>query len=205
MRPQSEPLFPELAGNSGTAEQRSTKLPADLPDGFIYHPALLTEIEQTELINTIETLQFQAFDFHGYRAKRRVIQFGFQYNFIARDTTPSEPIPAFLLPARDKAAIFAEVPSERLVEAIITEYPAGAAIGWHRDAPQFEIVIGISLASSCRFRLKPMKGGRISFVVLEPGSGYVLSRSARWHYQHSIPAVEQLRYSITFRTLRERH
>src|SRR5207237_2878217 len=137
-RTQSERLFPDLTANSGAAEQRSAQQPADLPDGLIYRPALLTELEQTELINTIETLQFQAFNFHGYRAKRRVIQFGFQYNFTARDTTPSEPIPAFLLPTRDKAAIFAEVPSERLAEAIVTEYPAGAAIGWHRDAPQFE-------------------------------------------------------------------
>jgi alkylated DNA repair dioxygenase AlkB len=196
MRSQSPPLFPQLG--------------QDLPDGFLYRPALLTEVEQLELIRTIEPLQFQPFDFHGYRAKRRVIQFGFHYDPTARETEPSDPIPAFVLPVRDKAAVLADVPPEKLVEAIITEYSAGAAIGWHRDAPQFEIVTGISLASSCRLRFKrmkgkrePMKGEKISSVILEPGSGYLLSGSARWQYQHSIPAVEELRYSITFRTLRE--
>jgi len=100
--------------------------------------------------------------------------------------------------------MFAEVPSENLVEVIITEYPAGAPIGWHRDAPQFELIVGVSLAGSCRLRLKPINGGKISSVILEPGSAYVMRGTARWSYQHSIAPVKELRYSITFRTLRER-
>ena len=86
----------------------------------------------------------------------------------------------------------------------MTEYPPGAPIGWHRDAPQFEIVIGVSLAGACRMRLKPWKGeGKIIYLVLEPRSIYVIQGKARWHYQHSIPPVEETRYSITFRTMRQ--
>ena len=103
------------------------------------------------------------------------------------------------------AAAFARALPEQLVEAVVTEYPSGAPIGWHRDVPQFEIVIGISLASSCRMRFKPYKEtGRIVSITLEPGSIYVMSEAARWKFQHSIPPVKELRYSITFRTLRQK-
>ncbi|HWC16367.1 MAG TPA: alpha-ketoglutarate-dependent dioxygenase AlkB [Terriglobales bacterium] len=176
----------------------------DLPEGFVYRPGLLTEAEQAVLVDAISDLQFRPVDFQGHRAKRRVVEFGFQYDFTSRKTTTTESIPDFLVPTRHKAAAFAEVPSEKLVEAIVTEYPLGAPIGWHRDAPQFELIVGVSLGSSCRMRLKPLKGGKISSVVLAPGSAYFMRGSARWNYQHSIPAVKDLRYSITFRTLRER-
>ena len=177
---------------------------ADLPEGFVYRPNLLTAAEQVELLGAISRLPFRPVDFQGHRAKRRVVEFGFHYDFTSRSTTGADPIPEFLVPTRNKAAVFAEVPSESLLEAIITEYPAGAPIGWHRDAPQFELIVGMSLASSCRMRFKPVRGGKISSAVLEPGSAYFMRGTARWNYQHSIAAVKQLRYSITFRTLRER-
>lgn len=191
-----------LFGESAQSSTSSSPPTGELPEGFLYHPSLLTEAEQAQLLETIRTLDFRAFDFHGFQAKRRVIEFGYHYNFKERDTTAADPIPEFLLPLRSKAADFAGVSPEKLVEGIITEYPSGAPIGWHRDAPQFEIVIGISLASSCRMRLKPMKGGKITSFLLEPGSVYVMRGPARWQYQHSIPPVKELRYSITFRTLR---
>ncbi len=88
---------------------------------------------------------------------------------------------------------------------VITEYSPGSPIGWHRDVPQFEIIIGISLKSSCRFRFKPYRGeGKIVAMSLEPRSAYILREAARWQYQHSIPAVKALRYSITFRTWRSK-
>jgi alkylated DNA repair dioxygenase AlkB len=34
-----------------------------------------------------------------------------------------------------------------LVEALVTEYPPGAAIGWHRDARCFGVIVAISLSS----------------------------------------------------------
>ena len=198
------PEQPQLFPDSTTSEPASSPPHCDLPKGFVYHPCLLTEAEQSELLDTIGHLQFRTFDFHGFQAKRRVIEFGLHYDFDEREATAADPIPGFLLPARSRAAEFAGVAAEELLEGIITEYSPGAPIGWHRDVHRFEVVIGISLASSCRMRFKPIKGGKITSIVLEPGSGYVLRGPARWQYQHSIPPVKDLRYSITFRTLRKR-
>jgi alkylated DNA repair dioxygenase AlkB len=176
---------------------------SDLPEGFLYQPDFLSEAEEAELLRIIRGLQFEAFDFHGYTAKRRIVEYGMEYDFSTRKATPTRSFPDYLLPFRDRAAHFAGIDPESLVECIVTEYPSGAPIGWHRDAPQFEIVIGISLASSCRMRLKPYKKeGKTVSLVLEPRSIYVIRGLARWQYQHSIPPVESTRYSITFRTLR---
>lgn len=194
---------PSLFEESAESQISSTSQSGELPEGFLYRPSLLTEVEQCDLLDSIKTLKFRAFDFHGFQAKRRVIEFGCHYDFDERSATAADPIPAFLLPVRSKAAEFAGVPAEGLVEGIITDYPPGAPIGWHRDVPQFEIVIGVSLASSCRMRLRSMKDGKITVIVLEPGSMYVMRGPARWQYQHSIPAVKELRYSVTLRTLRK--
>jgi alkylated DNA repair dioxygenase AlkB len=179
--------------------------PPELPEGFVYRPDFLTEPEENELLAQVRLLDFQPFDFHGYVAKRRIVEYGWDYDFGTRKKSVATSIPEFLWPVRERAAAFAGVPPGALVEAVITEYPAGAPIGWHRDVPQFETIVGISLASACRMRLKPYKReGKLVSIVLEPRSAYVMSGPARWNFQHSIPAVEDLRYSITFRTLREK-
>jgi alkylated DNA repair dioxygenase AlkB len=176
---------------------------AELPEGFSYQPNFLTESEETELLHTFSSLPFAPFDFHGYVAKRRIVEYGWEYDFTTREASTAPAIPEFLFSVRQRAAGFADVSPEQLVEAVVTEYPAGAPIGWHRDVPKFDKVIGISLGSSCRMRFKPYKAaGQITSIVLEPRSIYVLQGSARWRYQHSIPAVKALRYSVTFRTLR---
>jgi alkylated DNA repair dioxygenase AlkB len=178
---------------------------SELPEGLVYQPAFLSEAEERELLRTFEPLPFRAFEFQGYTAKRRIADYGWEYDFSSRKATETKPLPNFLLPLRKRAAQFAGVPEQELVEAIVTEYPPGAPIGWHRDVPQFEDVIGISLGSACRMRFKPYKGeGKLVSVVLEPRSIYLMRGVARWQYQHSIPAVEKLRYSITFRTLRKK-
>ena len=76
--------------------------------------------------------------------------------------------------------------------------------GWHRDAPAFGTVVGVSLAGSSRLRFQRGKGDdrRVWELLLEPRSGYVLAGKARTAWQHSIPPTKELRYSITFRTLR---
>ncbi len=175
----------------------------DLPEGFFYKPDFLSLDEETGLLQKFARLEFRPFDFHGYIARRRVIEYGWEYDFGTRQTSTAPEIPDFLLAIRDRAARFAETAAASLVEAVITEYSPGAPIGWHRDVPQFEMILGISLASACRMRLKPYKRtGAIVSTVLEPRSIYRMSGPARWAYQHSIPAVKTLRYSITFRTLR---
>jgi alkylated DNA repair dioxygenase AlkB len=175
----------------------------NLPEGLLYQPDFLSEVEEVHLINIFRELPFQAFDFHGYTARRRVLEFGLEYDFTTRRATPTQSFPEFLSPMRERAAQFAGVSAATLVEGMVTEYSPGAPIGWHRDAPQFGTIIGISLASTSRMRFKPYKAeGKPVALTLERRSIYLMRGPARWKFQHSIPAVKELRYSITFRTLR---
>jgi alkylated DNA repair dioxygenase AlkB len=181
--------------------------PTALPEGFLYQPDLLSESEEADLLRTVETLQFGAYDFRGYIAKRRVVAYGEGYDSGTRRMAVTDKvIPDFLNPIRERAAAIAGVPADEIVQALVTEYSVGTPIGWHRDSPQFETIIGISLRSLCRLRLKPYQGeGKIISVMLEPRSIYVMRGPVRWYFQHSIPAVKDLRYSITLRTLSKKH
>jgi len=171
------------------------------PEGFLYQPEFLSESEESALLARFGGLEFRPFDFHGYIAKRRTVAYGFEYDFSSREAAPTEAIPEFLTGLRTKAANWLAIAPEPIVEAVITEYPPGAPIGWHRDVPQFGWIIGVSLASSCKMRLKPYKKtGRIIPIDLERRSAYVMRGPARWQYQHSISPVKELRYSVTFRT-----
>jgi alkylated DNA repair dioxygenase AlkB len=173
-----------------------------LPDGFSYRSDFLSIEEEGDLLARFDALRFRAFDFHGYIAKRRIVEYGIEYDFGSRRASATQPIPSFLNPYKDRAAAWAGLGPGEIAEAVITEYPEGAPIGWHRDVPQFETILGISIGSPCRLRFKPYKAkGKIVSLTLEPRSAYIISGSARWAYQHSIPAVKLPRYSITFRTL----
>ena len=183
--------------------------PPDLPPGFRYEDAFLTAGEEAALIHAIGDVTFSAFEMRGVVARRRVAFFGQAYDA----TRPAEPMPEFLLPLRQRAGHWAGIDADALAMALINEYPPGAPIGWHRDAPQYDIVIGMSLGSPCRMRLRPYMppdahaggGDRRTTtheLVLEPRSIYLISGPARSAFEHSIPAVRALRYSITFRSLR---
>lgn len=178
----------------------------ELPPGLLYGEEFLSESEEAELLRTFRGLEFVPYDYHGYQAKRRIIRYGVNYDLNTREKNETAPpIPDFLLGIRSRAAEFAGVPGDDLVQAMVAEYSAGTPIGWHRDAPQFAIIIAISLGSACRMRLKPYQGaGKILSLRLEPRSIYVMKDEARSGWRHGIPAVEKLRYSITFRTLRSR-
>jgi alkylated DNA repair dioxygenase AlkB len=191
------------------ASKADVALFADLqtfPEGFVYQPDFVSPDEQRALLDEIRALEFHEVRMHGVVARRRVIQYGWKYAFDGARLSEGPPLPAFLLPLRDRAAPFASVPAESLSEALVTEYQPGAPIGWHRDAPGFGIVVGISLLSECRFRFRrgPERGSTRVSLTLAPGSAYLLSGPARQEWQHSIPEVDALRYSITFRTLRKR-
>jgi alkylated DNA repair dioxygenase AlkB len=166
---------------------------------------LIRADEERELVACLVDLPFRAFEFQGYLGKRRVVSFGWQYDFNTKELRKAEDIPAFLLPLREKAAAFAGLASARLQHVLVTEYAPGAAIGWHKDKAVFGEVVGISLLSSCVFRLRRKTGWaweRASFTA-EPRSAYLLQGPARTEWEHSIPAVDRLRYSITFRSLRQ--
>jgi len=180
--------------------------PPLLPEGFLYREEFLSAAEESELLRLFRGLEFAPYDYHGFLAMRRIVRYGVNYDLNSREQNANAPpIPEFLLGIRTRAAAVAEVRAEELVQALVSEYSVGTPIGWHRDTPQFGTIIGISLGSACRMRLKPYQAaGKIVSVSLEPRSIYVMKGEARSQWQHSIPAVKELRYSITFRTLRAR-
>lgn len=176
-----------------------------LPEGFQYREDFLAPAEEDELLATIRALAFQEVRMRGVAAKRRVVQYGVKYSFETYRAAEGPPLPLFLEPARDRAAAFAGIPPPALSEALVTEYQSGAPIGWHRDAAPFGLVIGISLLAPCRFRFRRGWTGAWERreLILAPRSAYLLTGPARSEWQHSIPPVAALRYSITFRTMRK--
>jgi DNA oxidative demethylase len=175
-------------------------------EGLKYDPQFITPADESALLQIITNLEFHEMKMRGVVARRRVLHYGVNYSFETFRATPGPPIPDFLLPLRKKAARFGGVDAEALAEALITEYSPGATIGWHKDAAPFDIVIGISLASDCRFRFRrgKVRAWETTEILMPPRSGYVLDGPARREWEHSIPAVKALRYSVTFRSLRER-
>lgn len=175
-----------------------------LPEGLGYRPGLLSAAEERDLVRRIETLPFKAFEFQGFLGKRRTVSFGWHYAFDGSGLHEADPIPDFLLDAREKAAAFAGLDPDALRHALVIEYAPGAGIGWHRDRPVFGDVVGISLLAPARLRLRRRDGAKWERAALtaEPRSSYVLTGPARSEWEHSIAPMEELRYSITFRTLR---
>jgi alkylated DNA repair dioxygenase AlkB len=175
-----------------------------LPEGFRYQPDVVSLAEENDLVQDVKDLPFKNFEFHGHLGKRRVVFYGWRYDFNQGGLQQTDPIPSFLLPLRDRAAAFAQMPAERLQHVLVTEYDVGAAIGWHRDKAVFGDVIGVSLLAPCVFRLRRKVGAKWerASLTLEPRSVYLLRGPSRTEWEHSIPAVDVLRYSITFRSMR---
>jgi alkylated DNA repair dioxygenase AlkB len=181
-----------------------------LPHGFHYHRDFLTSAEESALVDDVSRVEFSLFEMRGVAARRRVAFFGKSYKAI----TISPPLPPFLIALRARVAAWANVAADDFAMALINEYRPGAPIGWHRDAPQFDVVAGISLLSSCRMKFRSYvqpgthqaaQGERRSAtheITLEPKSAYLMTGESRNAYEHHIPAVAALRYSISFRSLR---
>ena len=184
--------------------QPSPFAPGGPPEGFQYSNSVLSPDQERALVEEFARLPFREFEFRGFLGKRRTVSFGWRYDFNVRELQEAEEIPTFLLGLRETVAKFAGLPADRLQHALVTEYSPGAAIGWHKDRPEFKDVIGISLLAPCVFRLrrKEQRWERAS-LVLQPRSAYLLRGVARDDWQHSIPPVDKLRYSVTFRSLRE--
>jgi alkylated DNA repair dioxygenase AlkB len=176
-----------------------------LPAGFHYQPEVISSEQERRLIEQFATLPFKEFEFQGFLGKRRTISYGWRYDFNGAGLGRSGDMPAFLLPVREVAARFAGLNPADLQQALLIEYPPGAQIGWHKDRPVFDAVVGISLLSPCTFRLRRRDGSKWqrASLIAEPRSAYVMKGIARTEWEHSIPAVAAPRYSITFRNFKD--
>jgi alkylated DNA repair dioxygenase AlkB len=182
-----------------------TSLP--LPEGLVYALDFITPDEEAALLAVFASLPFVEARYKAWTARRRVVSYGSRYDFGDNRLDDAPPVPAFLEPLRAKAAAWVGGAPEEFTDALIAEYRPGTQLGWHRDVPQFERVVGVSLAGRCRMRFRPYppredKREGVFDVALEPRSAYVLQREVRWRWQHMIPPTPELRYSITFRTRR---
>lgn len=179
-----------------------------LPEGFTYRPDFITADEETTLLDEIRALPFHEARYKEYTAKRRIVSYGGSYDFSTNELIPAGPIPPFLEPLRDRIANWVQVPASEFQHALIAEYRPGTQLGWHRDVPEFDLVVGVSLGGYGRMRLRPYPPAKgrnpdIVSVDLGPRSAYVIQESARWGWQHSIAGTQTLRYSVTFRTRRQ--
>jgi alkylated DNA repair dioxygenase AlkB len=171
--------------------------------GFRYQEALFSHAEEQGFVRGFETLPFKPFEFHGYLGNRRIVSFGLRYDYSGARLRKAEAMPDFLLPLRQVAARFSGLAEGELVHTLVTEYAPGAGIGWHRDKANFEKVVALSFCAPCRlrFRRKRGEGWERRAVEVAPRSGYLLDGEARQVWEHSIPAMDTLRYSVTFRSL----
>ena len=177
-----------------------------LPEGFVYALEFITPEEEASLLAHIRELPLQEAKYKEFTARRRTVSYGGKYDFSANKLEAAPEIPPFLFPLREKVAKWVGLPPGAFVHALVTEYSPGTPLGWHRDVPEFEVVVGVSLGGHARMRLRPYrpreKQNRKDAIALdlEPRSAYIMRDNARWAWQHCISETKTLRYSVTFRT-----
>lgn len=179
---------------------------APLIAGLRYEDDVITQSEERVLMERLEGLELSPFRFHGWLGNRKTQSFGWRYDFDDASFSPSEPIPEWLHPIRERAAVFAGLDPDDFVHALLARYDPGAGIGWHRDRDVFDRVVGLSLntPATLRFRRRVTSGFRRADIELAQRSAYLLSGEARWDWEHRITPGDQLRFSITFRTLSDK-
>jgi alkylated DNA repair dioxygenase AlkB len=180
-----------------------------LPPGMRLQTDFLTQEEEATLVQVIAALPLAPMQYQQYTARRRVVSYGGQYDFSAQKLNAAQPLPAWLDPLRERAGAWAGIAPEHFTQALVAEYAPGTPLGWHRDVPDFEDVVGISLLDHAvmRFRPYPHETGSKAAtlkLVLPPRSIYLLRGPARWGWQHAVSPTKALRYSITLRTAAER-
>jgi alkylated DNA repair dioxygenase AlkB len=176
---------------------------ASLPSGLVFRDAFLTREEEAALLEQVRALDLREAQYKEFTAKRRVASFGSGFDYDANELVPAPTIAPFLMPLREKIAAWSGVAAEEFGYALVSEYRPGTQLGWHRDVPQFERIVGVSLGTAARMRFRPYpprKGDATFALDLPPRSAYILQDDARWKWQHSIAPTPELRYSITFRT-----
>lgn len=174
-----------------------------MPSGFRYQEDIIGEAEEASLVASLSKLDLKPFEFHGHVGNRHVTSFNLRYDYASRRVERANPFPEFIEELRRKAAAFAKRTVDEIQQGGVNQYPPDAGIGWHKDKPQFGVIVGVSLLAPATMRLRFSTGtGWIRrSQTLEPRSIYILEGEARTQWEHSIPPVDSLRYSLTFRTL----
>jgi alkylated DNA repair dioxygenase AlkB len=196
-----------VTATSAPAQAELFAQPRDLAiPGFRYEPKFLSAEDELALVQIIASLDLKEAQYRQWRANRRTVSFGGKYDFSAHELMPAESIPESLLPLRARIAEWSGIDASQYTHAIIAEYRTGTQLGWHRDVPEFESVIGVSLVGAARMRFRPypprLGARRAAFAIdLAPRSIYAMQAAARWEWQHAISPTKALRYSITFRIL----
>jgi alkylated DNA repair dioxygenase AlkB len=193
---------------TGQPDLFGTTAPA-LPAGMRYETGFLSREEELHWIAFAQAQPLAEMDYKGWQAKRRVVSFGGKYDYVANRLGEGPPIPAALDPLRERVALWLGVAPEAFTQVLVAEYREGTPLGWHRDVPDFEDVVGVPLLSEAVMRFRPYppdapKRADILKLTVEPRSIYLLRGPARWEWQHSVAPTKMLRYSITFRTPRKR-
>lgn len=174
--------------------------------GFSAQEEIVSEEEGAALIAQIDNAGLSPFRFQGWEGKRLTTSFGWTYDFDRGRLGRGDLLPDWLLPLRDRAAAFVGLPAEAFAHALLIRYDPGAGIGWHRDRPAFDHVVGISLGAPATMRFRRRRGERFERrnALLTPRGAYQLTGEARYEWEHSIAELDQTRWSITFRSLAER-
>ena len=179
---------------------------APLIAGLRYSEELISDAEEEVLIERLIATDLSPFRFHGWLGNRKTRSFAWRYDFDDASFAPTDPLPGWLEPLRETAAAFAELHPDDFVHVLLARYDPGAGIGWHRDRDVFDQVVGISLAAPATLRFRRRRPGGFDRANLDvaPRSVYLLSGEVRWDWEHSIVPAEELRFSITFRTLSDK-
>jgi len=174
--------------------------------GLAQAEALITPAEEQALVAAIDAAPLAPYRYHGWEGRRLTASYGWRYDYDDASFVAAEPIPDWLLPLRERAARIAGLEPDALAQALLIRYDRGAGIGWHRDRPVFEHVLGLSLGAAAAMRFRRRRPGgfdRIS-VPLAPRALYHLTGAARHEWEHSIAPMDAIRHSITFRSLSEK-
>lgn len=176
---------------------------APILPGLDYRDDAISAAEERALIARIDSAALTPFRFQQWTGKRLTRSYGWNYDFETGRFAPTDPIPDWLEPLKARAADFAGLDPADLVQALLIRYDPGAGIGWHRDRPVFEHVIGLSLGEPATLRFRRRGSARFDRAAapLAPRSIYHLSGVARHDWEHSITGMDAARWSVTFRSL----
>ena len=179
----------------------------ELPAGFRYMPDVISPAQERDLVARFAKLDLKPFLFHGYKGNRRIYTFGHRYAFAGQEARDDASIPEYLKPLMEIAGEISGTPAAGFEQIMVTEYAAGAGIGWHRDRPTYEDIVGISFLAPCALRLRKRDGDDWERMTahVEPRTAYLLHGKVRNVWQHSIAPMDVLRYSVTLRSFRPGH